>query len=389
MAKKFIVSFGGWYQRTTLHLSEIYDLLSAGTSKLPLDAKKLRDYQKKMWLTSVEKESGSLDVVRARTKTGIEIRYFEDGLFVLELATNDAVKAEAELRTYFEDQLSPAVSYIFSLGAPTPKVLANLKTEHPVVVTVVADEPSKERAPKSFGTVYQKITADDAVVQKTASHILIAVTPADMEFARELVDAQIFFREFKDQLGKYLSIHRTIWEEIAEMKERKNIGLREARELRAKLDRYRVTIDLITNRMNQMGTYVNTRHSIAAKVGLEPYLTNLFEYRFETLLDTLEYIKEIWKMTGDYLVSASGIVADVISQGTNSSIKNLATLTTFGVIVSLMKFTWEGQGIRSVTLSSAGLLGLILLVAWVIDKVSKYIAEHHKYQLKFKDTEKF
>ncbi|MFA5945897.1 MAG: hypothetical protein WC802_03250 [Patescibacteria group bacterium] len=387
--KKFIVSFGGWYQRTTLHLSEIYDLLSAGTSKLPLDAKKLRDYQKKMWLTSVEKEPGFLEVVRATTKSGIEIRYYEDGLHVLELATNDVKKAEAELKSYFDDQFSPGLSYSFSLGAPTPKVLANLKTDHPAVVTMTTDKPASEHVPKTFGVVYQKIQADDAVVFKTDSHIVIAVTPEDENFARQLVDAQIFFREFKDQLGKYLSIHRTIWEEIDEMIERKNIGLKEARVLRAKLDRYRVTIDLIGNRMNQMGTYVNTRHSVASHAGLEPYLTTLFEYRFEVLLDTLEYIKEIWKMTRDYLQRAIDVTADVMNQGTNSTIKNLSTITTFGVLVSLVKFTYEGSGISKVTYQSFLIFLAVLAFAWAVDRIAKFIADHQKYQLKFKETEKF
>ncbi len=388
-AKKFTVSYGGWYQRTTLHLSEIFEFFSAGTSRLPLEAKKLKNLQKRLQLVSVEKELGFLEVVSAKTSSGIEIRYYEDGLYVLELEASDVAQAEEALREYFEERLSPGIAYIFSLGAPTPKVLANLKTEHPVVVTVVTEDPGHMVVPKSLGEVYQKIEADDAVVFKTDSHILIAVSQMDREFAHQLVDAQIFFREFKDQLGKYLVIHRTIWEEIAEIKERRRIGLKEANNLRSKLDRYRVTIDLITNRINQMGTYVRTRHSIIARTGLEPYLTTLFEYRFEALLDTLEYVKEIWKMTSDYLVSALAVMADVINQGVNSSIKNLTTLTIFGILVTLIKFTWEVQDISKVTSLSAGLVGLLLLVALVVDRAIKYFAERQKYQLKFKDAEKF
>ena len=33
---KYKITYGGWYQRTTLHLSEIYDLLALGHSKLDL-----------------------------------------------------------------------------------------------------------------------------------------------------------------------------------------------------------------------------------------------------------------------------------------------------------------------------------------------------------------
>ena len=36
-----------------------------------------------------------------------------------------------------------------------------------------------------------------------------------------IMEMEIFFREFKDQLQKYLNIHRKVWEEISDIKERK------------------------------------------------------------------------------------------------------------------------------------------------------------------------
>ena len=80
--------------------------------------------------------------------------------------------------------------------------------------------------------------------------------------------------------------------------------LLEIAEARGKLDGYQKTISLISNRINQMGSYVNTRSSIAKHLEIEKDLSSLFEYKFETLTDTLTYIKEIWKMTGDYLSQA-------------------------------------------------------------------------------------
>ena len=40
------VTFGGWYQRTTLHLTEIYDFFKYGTSRLSLSKGKLKILQK-------------------------------------------------------------------------------------------------------------------------------------------------------------------------------------------------------------------------------------------------------------------------------------------------------------------------------------------------------
>lgn len=47
------------------------------------------------------------------------------------------------LTHYYENRLSPAFSYIFNLGAPVPKELANIKTVYPYFVTVT--EATEER----------------------------------------------------------------------------------------------------------------------------------------------------------------------------------------------------------------------------------------------------
>ncbi len=46
---RFTVTFGGWYQRTTLHLSEIYDLFALGHSGLKLEQTKLVGCGVKNW----------------------------------------------------------------------------------------------------------------------------------------------------------------------------------------------------------------------------------------------------------------------------------------------------------------------------------------------------
>ena len=50
---KTALTFGGWYQRTTLHLSEIYSLLALGHSKLPLGKNKLVEFHQKLNLKKV------------------------------------------------------------------------------------------------------------------------------------------------------------------------------------------------------------------------------------------------------------------------------------------------------------------------------------------------
>lgn len=107
------IIYGGWYQRTTLHLSEIYDLFERGKSKLDLSKEKLEEFQKNLDLKKVSREVGYLEYVKARTNSGIDIRYYEDGLYVLEIEGMDFKKGQKILKDYFERRLSPAINYIF------------------------------------------------------------------------------------------------------------------------------------------------------------------------------------------------------------------------------------------------------------------------------------
>ncbi|MGK5086396.1 hypothetical protein WDW86_02465, partial [Bdellovibrionota bacterium FG-2] len=73
---------------------------------------------------------------------------------------------------------------------------------------------------------------------------------------REIIESQIFFREFKTQLHRYLDIHRSIWEKIKAIKEGGHIKGTDIDRLRGELSAYQKTINLIGARINQMPAYV-------------------------------------------------------------------------------------------------------------------------------------
>ena len=380
---QFTVTFGGWYQRTTLHLSEIYEFLTNGSSRLDLSPEKLLTLYKKLNLKSVTRELKDLEYVKAITTDGIEIRYYEDGLYVFEIQSFNIQKAQKQLADYYENVFNPAISYIFSLGAPTPKVWANMKSEPPVVVSftepVISDNGVNV---EQFGQVYSKLASGFYTVYKTKDYIFIVSTNPDAGSLTAIVEMQIFFREFKDHLEKYLNIHRKVWEEITQIKDRKYLKGREVNFVRMKLDSYQKTISLISNRINQMGSYVRTRQSISKKINLEDHLTTLFQYRFEVLLDTLDYIKEIWKMTADYLNSAVQVVVEVQNMSTTKGIQSLTLITTIGVIAGLIGHL-SRDALPKVTLLGASYLSLLIACGWLINILVQKISQSKKQKLKF------
>jgi hypothetical protein len=379
------VSFGGWYQRTTLHLSEVYDFFVSGSSKLNLLKSELERLWKKLAIVEVSRESGYLEYVKAKTEDGIEIRYYEDGLYILELTVDDISTVHDEkrrLEDYWNVALSPALSYIFSLGAPTPRVLANIKTVHPTVVSGAVGEPSRFSPDESFGSVYSKIVSDGISVVKTPLFIFVMTSARSDAASRPVVENLIFFREFKDHLEKYLNIHRLIWEEISEIKERKNISGSEVEEVRGRLDGYQKTIGLISNRINQMGAYVRTRSAIAKGMNVEEYLSGFFQFKFETLVDTLDYIKEIWKMTSEYLNSSIQNLQEIKNQSAARGIQSLQLITSLGVVSGIIGYLSKNE-IPKVTFMGAFYFALVIIVSWALNRLISHFYRRKKYDLKF------
>jgi hypothetical protein len=377
----FTITYGGWYQRTTLHLSEIYELFAFGRSHLNLSLEKIKKFHQLFNFVSVTREAGDLEYVQAITQSGIEIRYYEDGLYVLQKSSSDISLIQKELSLYFENILNPAISYIFSLGAPTPKILAAIKTTHPVVISVKSTNVDSILKSFDFGPSYSQITSSEYNVVKTSRYIIIIDT-SKKGHTRELIEMQIFFREFKDQLQRYLNIHREIWEEISEIKENGSITGREVEPVRARLDSYQKTINLIRSRINQMGSYVNTRASVSKKLNLEDSLISIFQYKFETLTDTHKYIQEIWRMTEDYINTAIQVVVEVKSRSADNSIQSLRLITTIGVLSGIFGYLSKDK-FPVVTWVGVWYFIVLVIGTWLINEIIGLIYQRLRYQLKF------
>ncbi len=387
MEEEVKITFGGWYQRTSLHLTEVFDFLSKCESRLELSKEKLKEFHKDLNLKFAVKETGNLDFVRAETKNGIEIRYYEDGLYILEIKKTKNIEHSVKLlKEYFENYFNPAINYLFSLGAPTPKILSEIKEQHQIVITKFDEKHSEFSVPQKFGKVYNKTTSKDISVYKTENYIFILGTGEEKTLT-SIVETQIFFREFKSQLHRYLSMHREIWEEISEIKERKFIRGKDIEFYRTQLEIYKKTIELINNRINQMPSYARTRASLAKTLEIEKQLVELFQYKFEDLFNTHAYVKEIWSMTKDYATSAISVLVEAANKANVSGIRSIQILASIGVFVGIIGYLTKDALPK---FSKIGLFYFLILIAAVIliDYSIKFFAKNKKYELKFPEKQK-
>lgn len=378
------VYIGGWFQRTMLQLTEVYDFLRNSTSMLNLDAQKLKEYRKGLKIGKIDYGVSGEEYVVFTTAEDITIKIYEDGLIVLNNhnVSEDTLFADIDKVTdYYENKLSPALSYLFSLGAPVPKELANIKTIYPyfVVVDNATKDEISELLSRTEKQKYFEFSNKNYDVVRGDKYYFINNKKQSFDSIEKYIEEQVFIREFKGQLHRYLNMHRIIWEKIDAVKENVNVKGSEIVKFTTKLDGYAKTINLIEGRIKQMSTYISTREKIAkSDKGLEEFLA-ISGYRYETLRDTLDYIKYLWDMTKNYVASAQKLFNGIKQDVTSSSISDLTIVTAMSAGAAVIDLLTESAP----TFSLFGIVYFfaLALVGWLTIKCLRFISSKKTYEV--------
>ncbi len=390
------IYIGGWFQRTTLHLTEIWNFLSEGAfdpyvsgTSTDISAASLRTVVASLGIRDVSRQPGLLECVLITTNAGIVCRVYEDGLVVLEKPVTSLKKDQAEIKDYYENKLSKAFSLLFSKGAPVPKELAAIKSIYPFIVTV---EDADER---DVGTIFSTLgqTCHSSIGARGTrlyrGHELVVINGAPQRLVCGIVESEIFFREFKSQLHRYLGIHRQLWESIAKIKERSKLSGSETSKYRSDLADYQKTINLIDARIDQMGAYVRTRQKVAAAQKINAYLDRFLEYKFETLLDTHEYVRYLWDMTQNYLNATIAVFDGLQNQATQKAVSTLQLVTLLATMNVILTAVGKKDSVLVVSQTGIAYAILLIVLAFSVQKIITLITKKQSYRLKPERTDAF
>lgn len=378
------VYVGGWFQRTMLQLSEVYDFLRDCKTELALDVEKLNSLRKDLRIGKIEYGVSGEEYIQFTTAEKITVKIFEDGLIVLNNkdVSDDTLFADLDKITdYYENRLSPALSYLFSLGAPIPKELANIETIYPyfIVCDKVKKEDLNNLLARTEKQKYFEFENDTYDVIRGDKYYFINNKKDKFDNIERYIEEQIFIREFKGQLHRYLNLHRIIWEKIDNVKENSKVKGKDLIKFTTKLEGYAKTITLIEGRINQMSSYISTREKIAKN---DKYLTEFLAisgYRFETLRDTLEYIKQLWKMTKDYVVSAQKLFDGLKKDVSNKSINSLTLVTSMSAGTSIISLLTKSE--PEFTLFGIVYFFLLAFLVLGANKGLKFIQKNRTYEV--------
>ena len=385
------VYIGGWFQRTMLQLSEIYLFVKDAKSKLKLDQEKLEEYRKNLNIGSLDYNVSGEEYIKITTGENLEVKIFEDGLIILK---NNKVSKETlladidKLTDYYENKFSPALSYIFSLGAPVPKELANIETIYPYFV--VCENSTRDEIMELLSQTdrqkYFEISTENYDVVRGDKFYFINDKKHQTRTIERYIEEEVFVREFKGQLHRYLNIHRIVWEQIDDVKSNTKVKGKDIVKFNSKLNNIAKTINLIDGRIKQMGTYVSTREKIAkADEGLQEFLS-VSGYKYETLRNTLEYIKSLWSMTQNHVSSAQKLFASLTSSVTSRSVKGLTIVTSMTAGATIIDLFTKSKP----SLSWFGVIYFLLLalIGWGSTKVLNFFSTQKTYTISDSDYEK-
>lgn len=385
------VYIGGWFQRTMLQLSEIYDFLRECKTQLNLDENKLNEFRKNLEIGKIDYGVAGEEYIEFTTSLNIKVKIFEDGLIVLnnQNVSEDTLFADIDRVTdYYEKRLSPAFSYLFSLGAPVPKELANIETVYPYFI--VCDNATKDDIANLLARTekqkYFEFVNDKYDVVRGDKYYFINNKKQSEKNIERYIEEQIFIREFKGQLHRYLNIHRIIWEKIDAVKENVNVKGSDIVKFTSKLEGYAKTINLIDGRINQMSTYISTREKIAKSDEEVAEFLSISGYRYETLRDTLDYIKYLWNMTKNYVSSAQKLFEGIKSDVTSKSVDSLTIVTSMSAGASIIGLLTETA--PEFTIFGVIYFFMLALLGWGSTKILGAISNGRKYEVSDVEYEK-
>lgn len=377
------VYVGGWFQRTMLQLSEIYDFLRDTKSQLALDQKKLDEFHKNLEIGKIDYKVLGQEYIEFTTALNIKVKIFEDGLIVLnnQNVSEDTLFTDiSHVTDYYEKRLSPAFSYLFSLGAPVPKELASIETVYPYFIVFdnatkeeISDLLSRTEKQKYFDFVNEKYD-----VIRGDKYYFINNKKQSFDNIERYIEEQVFIREFKGQLHRYLNMHRIIWEKIDEVKNNAEVKGKDIIKFTTKLEGYSKTINLIDGRINQMSCYISTREKIAKSDKELAEFLSISGYRYETLRDTLDYIKQLWKMTKEYVSSAQKLFDGLKKDVSNKSINSLTLVTSMTAGSSLITVLTKEPTFTAYGFTFAAALAIIV---FSMNKGLNFISKNRTYKV--------
>lgn len=136
-----------------------------------------------------------------------------------------------------------------------------------------------------------------------------------------------------------------------------------------------------------MGTHLKTRKNLIDILGWGGFLSNILEFKYDTLDNSLSYIKALWKMTKNYVDSAIRVFSDLQAESTKDSVKTLTLITSIGVISGILGYLTANK-LPQFTIIGVTYFLILLAATWLANKLIVLFYQRRKYEIKSVEVDK-
>jgi len=338
-------------------LREIFRFLKEGKIISGLDQAKADKLREGLGITNcVLHEEHSCDYVEITFQKGSFV-ITEDGIILVKNEEDFSARNQDELaveqsflREYYVQKLSPAIDYLFSMGAPISRSFKALREVSPFIV--VASDISREEIDSLNDVVHEKensvVHGADMDIHNSSSLTLISLKNEnyDLDKIEEFIKQAIFFREIEIKLEEYLTKHRIYWDELSKIRNSKVLRLRDFPGLRDRLGDIRHEVSYIKTRLLQMDDILSERSYLVTDEEAV-FLRQMGFYRFKSLEAAINYTDHLLEMTLQYLDGTIDLLHTLYEENTQREFSVLKTITFAGAIAGFfgmnIGFPWEDR----------------------------------------------
>lgn len=358
---------GTWFQRTSLHLKELYNFLRFKQAVPGLSAKKITELWNKLNPVEVAfTDEHNYELVKFKSQ-GVIISVTEDGVVRLKMPIEGGLdEARKKVEDFYKEVFGPILAYLFSRGAPLPRPLAELKTVYPLILVTNDAARYEDLFAASNDEAYFNVVSPNFEIRFGHQlHLFIVKTRSESYTLGELIENVIFYREFEEQLDHYLNLHRALWEDVSRIRESKSLRYRDFPLVRQRLLEFQKTLSFVKARLAQMNDIISARSTLmlpAIKIELE----QLGFYRFLHLQANQLYLSHLWEMTIEYAQETLVMLDSLFQENTQRELGALKFITFIAALTGFfgmnIAFPWEERWSAHAA-SSAWVLALIGLTS--------------------------
>lgn len=345
------IYLGIWFQRTSLHLKELYTFLKLKKFSSELDQERMEHLWESLHIKSVEFFGNSeFDEIVAECRN-VTFTLSEDGIILLTTEEKDIKKARKILESFYSEYLAPALTFLFSRGAPLPQVLDQAKATYPLLCVA---QGAKEREilnlfESNQDTIFSRLQGNHLQVFRGDIISLFQLEKPrkfSEDHTRELLHYVVFFREFEKQLEGYLQLHRTMWEEVTTIREAEKMLYKDFPQIREKILQSLKTLSFVKARLAQMKDIIDERENTIDDL-IKSELKSLGLLKFDHLVANQKYVTHLWQMTTEYVKSSLSLLESLYQENTQKEL-NAIKFITFGALITgffgmNIAFPWEEQ----------------------------------------------